>query len=461
MFAVAAPSQAEVVLGSLFRDGAVLQRELPLPIWGRAAPGEPVGAMLGSNRAHTVADSSGRWRLALPPQAASAIPLELVVEGSNRIVVRNILIGEVWLCSGQSNMMMAAKNARDAAREAEATGFPEIRHFKVPARFAEDPQETLDGNWVACTSETFGAFSAVSVYFARMVGRELGVPVGIINASYGNTPIASWREPKATIGDPGLASWWAEQLKGTSAPRPHRRPSACYNGMVHPLAPYALRGILWYQGESDASEAVTLTPLYSRQFTGLIQEWRHDFERPDLPFYWVQLAGFGRAAPRAWVQLREAQSAPLVLPGTGQAIAIDVGDATDIHPKNKQAVGERLARLALRRVYSRAIEDTGPEPGSLTARVGDVQISFSHAPGGLVTEGDVTGAFELAGADGVFHPATRASVDGETVVVSARPVTSPVTVRFSWQDLPAGFLRNRAGLPAAPFRLSIPNARPP
>ncbi|MBL9206924.1 MAG: sialate O-acetylesterase [Opitutaceae bacterium] len=446
--------RADVRLAPLFRDHVVLQRDQPLPVWGIAAAGERVRVTLGSDAVVTTAGTDGRWHVQLPARGANPTPQELVVEGTHRIVVQDVLVGDVWLCSGQSNLQMSVQHALHAAEETASAQHPLIREFKVANQFSVEPSDTVAGQWQVCSPATVGSQSATAYFFARDLHRHLGVPVGIINSSYGNSPISSWRDADALSNEPAVTQWWAHQRAAKTPPRPHRQPAVCFNGMIHPLVPFGLRGIVWYQGESDASEVPLLSSIYARQFQGLIGEWRRHFGR-ELPFFWVQLAGYGKAGERDWVGVREQQSTALALPRTGQAIAIDVGDATDIHPKNKQVVGHRLARLALRREYGVTIEDTGPELEG-AQRLGDatVQLQFRHAEG-LSSQGDLAAAFELAGADGRFHPATQATVSGRTVSLRSSALPHPTAVRYAWSPLPAGSLFNREGLPAAPFRAEI------
>lgn len=448
--------RADVKLAPLFQDHAVLQRDATVPVWGRAEPGERVTVRFAGQTAGAVAAADGRWSLELAPLAADTTARELVVTGRNRIVVHDVLVGDVWLCAGQSNMQMAAASAANVAKEAAEAHYPHIRQFKAANQFSTVPRDTVGGDWKACSPSTFGAFTAAGIYFAERIWQETGVPVGLINCTYGNTPISSWRSEAAIAREPAVLDWWAAQTRLDPPPRPHRRPAACYNGMVCPLLPYALRGCLWYQGESDATEAETLAPAYAGQFQGLIREWRRAFRQDKLPFFWVQLAGYGQAGQRAWVEVREAQAAALVLPHTGQAVAVDAGDATTIHPPNKQAVGDRLARLALRRVYGRDIQDSGPVPARAIAAAGAVRVKFENAADGLSAHGDLARAFELAGADGRFITASSAVITGDSVIVRAAGVDAPVAVRFDWQALPPAFLRNQAGLPAAPFKLNLP-----
>ena len=447
--------RADVTLAPLFRDHAVLQRDKPIPIWGHATAGEHVRIRFGETTAHTRAADDGRWIVRLPSRPASDRPEELVVTGDNRIVVRDVLVGDVWLCGGQSNMMMVVRNARDPDREIATANLPRLRLFRVAPQFTDRPVHTVGGDWQPASPETVGSFSATAYYFGRELHPAIDVPVGLIVSAYGNTPISTWRSPEALADDAVVADWWQAQQRKTPAPRPHRQPSAGHNGMIAPLVPYAVRGFLWYQGEADATETPLLTPHYATQFSGLIREWRHLFgEGGSLPFFWVQLAGYGQAAPRDWTGLRAQQALALHVPSTGQVVALDLGDSTDIHPKNKQEVGARLARLALRGVYGRDITDTGPLPVQVEAFGRTMTICFDSDP--LIARGDLTTTFELAGADGVFHPATDVQIEGNTINVSSETVASPQRVRFGWQDLPGAFLYNSDHLPAAPFERVLP-----
>ena len=455
MAALLCPLHAAVTLGPLFSDHMVLQREKPIVIYGKADPGETVTVEFLQAKASTRASAKGVWELKLPPQVANSTPSPLVVTASNRIEVNDVVVGEVWLCAGQSNMAMLVKNAARAAAEVAAADQPLIREFKVRARFADAPADTYAGEWKRSSPAHTGDFSATAYFFAQKLQRELGVPVGIITSAYGNTSISSWRSPEALSKEPTVGTWWKEQLAAKTPPRPHRMPSSCYNGMIHPLAPLALRGFLWYQGEGDATVTPTFTTIYARQLSGLISEWRELFGgSTDLPFYWVQLAGYGDAGARDWVGLREQQQAVVAVKHTGQAIALDIGEAKDIHPKNKQAVGDRLARLALRRTYGRDIVDSGPHLLSAKTDDASVRLQFANADG-LATAGETAAAFELAGPDGTFHAASVLSVDGPRVRVESDAVKRPVSLRFGWQNLPPGFLFNAAGLPAAPFRVEL------
>ncbi|MDR0352139.1 MAG: sialate O-acetylesterase [Opitutaceae bacterium] len=465
------PARADITPASLFQDHAVLQRDLPIPVWGRAAAGEKIRVSLGNAAAATTtttatavaaatatttANSDGRWLVHLPPLPASATPRNLVIEGENaadRVVIRDVLVGEVWLCAGQSNMGMQVKSSLNFERERAAAANPLIRSFRVGVQLPETPAENALGKWLVALPETVGDFSATAYFFAREIQPKIGVPVGIISTAHGNTAIAAWRSAGALAREPSVGAWWKKQLAAKTPPRPHRRPSACFNGMLHPLAPCAVRGFLWYQGEGDATVADVFAPIYARQLSGLVAECRQLFNRPGAPFFWVNLAGFGKAGNRDWTGVRHQQNLALATPGTAQAVAYDIGDETDIHPKNKQETGRRLALLALRRVYDFDIEDTGPVPvQAVAAGQHTLRLRFNHAGDGLRCDNPTgEGLFELASAEGEFFPATSLQIGRDTVVVRSAAVPAPARVRYAWQNLPKGALANSEGLPAAPF----------
>ncbi|MDP0499342.1 MAG: sialate O-acetylesterase [Verrucomicrobiota bacterium JB022] len=438
--------RADVTLGTPFQDHAVLQHGKPLPIWGRAAPGETIRLRLGDNApAQTAADATGRWQVELPALPVSTEPQTLVVEGHNRLEVNDILIGEVWLCAGQSNMEFRLRHASEAQPAIDTAQYPLVRQLKIDRNPQAEPQETAPAQWTVCRPETAADFSAVGFYFARDLARRLQVPVGIITSAHGNSLVEAWMSP-AALGDTSHLS--AETL-------PHRQPSALYHGMIRPLLPYAMRGVLWYQGESNASRATG----YGSSFRTLIGQWRHDFAQPDLFFFWVQLPNLERIYPPGtadgWRELRSQQASALVLPRTGQAVTLDIGDPQDIHPTHKRPVGERLARLALHRAYGHALEDSGPVPVALEAREGSLAVRFSHASG-LHLRHDAPEAFELAGEDGQYVPATSVTVTGEgKLAVSATAVPAPVAVRYAWSANPTATLFNEPGLPAAPFQARV------
>jgi sialate O-acetylesterase len=481
---------ADITLAPLFRDGAVLQRDQPLIVWGRAAAAEKVEVKFRNQSASVITSADGRWRVALKAEKASTVPSELVASGANTVVVRDVLVGDVWLCSGQSNMAFLVKSAIDADREIAAADFPLIRQFKVPLVVAEKPADDVTGSWIACSPATVANFSAVAYFFARDLHQKLGVPIGIVNSSWGGTQIESWISEAALRSDAAgtaisdrwatrleehpkkvsehavaLAKWQSDQAAAKAAGREFKRgapakpegpgsrwlPGGLYNAMIAPLVPYGLRGALWYQGESNAARHAE----YASLFTTMIKQWRADFAQP-LPFYFVQLANFENNAGTkgdTWAYLREAQTKALALPNTGMAVTIDIGEPKDIHPKNKQEVGRRLALVARQQLFGEAIESEGPTFVGAKRHGATLRISFSHAEGLRLAPGATDGrvSFEVAGEDRKFVPA-KARIDGGSVVVSAEQIPAPVAVRYAWRNSPDARLFNGAGLPAAPFR---------
>ena len=470
--ALACVAVGQVELPALFSDGAVLQRRAPLRVWGRAAPGATLEVGLrrlrgGETEADELvawgkADPSGRFEVELPP-AEFAGSAELRVGDE----VRRVSLGEVWICSGQSNMEWPLAWAGEPEREVAAADRPGLWLFKVPRCVASEPRAELAsgfdiegaelalGGWRACTPETALMFSAVGYHFGRELraGLEEDVPVGLIHCAWGGTAAEAWTTPERLAGDPALADSLARELEGPNA---H---SALWNGMVAPLSRLSIAGVIWYQGEANVSVA----EQYRELFPALIASWREAFGSPELPFLFVQLAAYlqRRVEPSdsAWAELREAQAMALALPNTGLACAIDIGDPIDIHPKNKREVGRRLALLALRDVYGRERVAEGPRFAGLEPLLGagSLRVHFDHALGLRSTEGGdgVVRGFAVAGEDGRYHWA-EARIDGESVVVSSPSVPRPVHVRYAWADNPAATLENGVGLPAVPFRTDGP-----
>ena len=493
VLAVSLHAHAAVTLAPPFRDGAVLQREKPLPVWGTATPGEKITATFAGQSLVTTADASGRWRVTLAALPASASPRELVVKGSATPAahtIRDILVGEVWLASGQSNMEWPLAYVATKP-ELAAIHFPLIRQFKAAKNPANDPASTVDGSWAAALPATAGQFSAVAYHFALELHRRLNVPVGILNSTWGGSGIDPWIATEAYRTTPELArafahhekfprptaeekatfealfkSWEAARDAAKAAKQPFNDPipkaprgtanyrtiTALNNGMIAPLAPFALRGAIWYQGESNTSQASG----YALRMRALVSGFRTQFAEPDLPVYWVQLPNFDHGNRNSdtwhWAELREAQTQALSLPHTGQAITIDVGEPKGLHPKNKKPVGERLALLALARTYSvKDLVDSGPVFKSALREGAGYRITFQPSPSALKAAPAGLTGFELAGPDQVFHPAD-ARIDGATVVVTSPAVTAPVAVRYAYRNAPVAGLFNAAGLPAGPFR---------
>ncbi len=453
---LALPPAAAPELAPLFQDHAVLQREKPVPVWGRAAPGEHVSVSFAGQTVGATAGPEGRWIAVLAPLAENASGADLTVGGKTAsVTLHDIVVGEVWLCSGQSNMEFAvddgspAYRVDNAAAEVAAARYPLIRHFKVARQAAPVPMESAPGEWSPCSPQTVGRFTAVGYFFARDLFVRLGVPIGIVNSTWAGTPIEAWMSPAALAsvpGSPGGRSFAGADPRGGDP----SAPSSLFNGMIQPLLPYAIRGAVWYQGEGDAGRA----PLYALQFPALINAWRSHFGEGDFPFLWVQLANFspkGEGPADQWAYLREAQARALALPSTGQAVAIDIGDPANMHPRNKREVGRRLALIAKAEVYSIPVDYSGPVFSSATGEGPAIRVQFRFAADGLTASGRPLQSFEVAGADRVFHPAS-AAIRGDSVIVRSPAVAQPVAVRYAWRNAPDANLYNGAGLPAAPFR---------
>jgi sialate O-acetylesterase len=482
------PALADVRLPAIFSDHAVLQQGVALPVWGWADPGEEVAVSLAGQTRAAKAGADGAWRVtfdALKPGAA----LTLTAKGKNAVTVQDVLVGEVWLGSGQSNMGFAVNRAFDFEKEKAAAVFPEMRMFNVARKVADAPQADCEGQWVVCSPETVGTFSATLYFTVREIHQTLKVPVGGINSSWGGTPIQAWMSAETLqdaafkpITDPWeaqlskpwdkvaamagydkqVAAWKANVEKakaaGKTPPRapqkpddprlsPHR-PSNLFNAMIAPLVPYAIKGAVWYQGESNSGRPNVA--LYGALLESKITDWRKRWGS-DFAYGFVQLPNFTTGSD--WPCIREQFLNTLKLPKTGMAVTIDIGEHHDIHPRNKQDVGRRLAQWALGEVYGRPVASTcGPLPAGHAVRGAEVVCRFTHADGGLVAKGGgaLTG-FTLAGADKKFVPAS-ARIEGGTVVVSSPDVQTPVAVRYAWENDPVCNLFNGAGLPASPFR---------
>lgn len=481
-------AHGEVTLAPLFTDHAVLQRDKMLPIWGQADPAEHVTVHFAGQTVSATAGTDGRWLVFLEALQASSSPAELVVKGRNEIRLSDVVVGDVWLCSGQSNMEFPVSRALNAEREIATAGNPLVRHFKIARAASETPLATAGGNWQVCSRETVGDFTAVGYFFARDLQPRLAVPVGLINSTWGGTQIECWMSPLSLSQDPAFSSvaenWrrmladyfpararyeealtaWkageaAAKARGakftTPAPvpppadGPTHPPGSLFNAMINPVLPYAIRGTLWYQGESNWYNPAQ----YGDLFTSMIRSWRQYFGQGDLPFLWVQLPNFksGDAAGLTWARLREQQSKALALPQTGQAVTIDIGDPNDLHPRNKQEVGRRLALIARAQVYDVMVDASGPQFLDLTREGAALRVRFIHAGTGLTARDRPLQSFQIAGVDRKFFPAT-ARIDRHSVIVSAPQVSAPVAVRYAWSNSPDANLYNGAGLPAAPFR---------
>jgi sialate O-acetylesterase len=446
----ALPALAAPELDALFQDHAVLQRDKPAPVWGRAAPGEHVSVAYAGQTLGATAGPDGRWIVAFAPMAAISSGADLTVTGNGKAIARDVVVGEVWLCSGGVNMEFEVDDAHrplfrvnDAAVEVAAARYPLIRHFKVAPQSSARPMETLRGDWKVCSPETVGQFTAVGYFFARDLLARLNVPFGIINSTWEEAPLKSWMSPVALAGLPAFSN-------GHPAAGDPRLPGSAFNGMIHPLLQCAIRGAIWYQGEGDVGRAAD----YAVDFPRMITSWRAHFGQGDFPFFWVQLANVdspGEGPGEPWAYLREAQSRALSLPSAGQAVAVDIGDSRNVHPGNKREVGRRLALIAKAKVYAIPVDCSGPVYREIAVEGSSIRVRFSFAGEGLTASGKPLQSFEVAGADRVFHPA-GAIIQGDSVVVRSIAVGHPVAVRYAWRNAPEANLYSGAGLPAAPFR---------
>ncbi|MCS6852786.1 MAG: sialate O-acetylesterase [Gemmataceae bacterium] len=485
--------QAEVKPHALFSDHMVLPRGAKTPVWGTAADGETVTVRFLKQEKTTTA-KNGRWLVYLENLQAGG-PYELTITGTNTITLKNVLIGDVWLCSGQSNMAWAVRSSAGADEAIAAPANPMIRLFTVPRRLARTPQTDVAACWEECSPTTVAAFSAVGYYFGRDLQKALNVPIGLINSSVGGTPAEAWTSKSAFLTTPELkaivdqdeqnypaalaaypklvekykealarhkdavAKAKAEGKPIPAAPRPPvhpdnstSRPAVLFNGMIAPLQPFAIRGVIWYQGESNAGRYAEYQALLS----AMIQDWRKGFGCGDFPFLIVQLAPFMKIETEptdtAWARLREAQlKTTQSVKNCALAVITDLGDENDIHPKQKAPVGQRLALAARALAYGEQIVYSGPEFERMTVDGSKAVLHFRHVGSGLVAKGDKLTGFTICGEDRRFVPA-EARIEGHTVVISSPQVARPVAVRYGWANYPVVNLWNKEGLPATPFR---------
>jgi len=497
IFMLCASGHAAVQLASPFTSHMVLQRDQPVPVWGTADAGESVNVSFAGQEKGVVADAAGNWRVNLAPLAASIEGRVFRVSGSKTaepLVLDDVLVGEVWLCSGQSNMVFTVSKSAykwagvtNEAQEIAAANYPLIRMFTGEAAKAYEPQARVGGEWRVCSPETVPAFSAIGYFFARDLQKELKVPVGIIALSYGASCAEAWVRREALSGDPQLrpmlekfdaevtafralpkvtaetAEVRSQDVNAVAAPKPkapkdpvqdQHNATVMFNGMIAPVIPYAMRGVLWYQGESIAGGVAGGVELYPHVQTTLVNDWRALWKQGDFPFYIVQLAGQNKPSNRP--EVREAQATVLALKNTGMAVATDIGEEKNVHPYNKQAVGDRLARIALANAYGKPVEFSGPRYEAMNVEAGGaIRLKFSHVSGGLVARDGGLKWFEVAGADGKFV-AAEARIDGDAVVVRSAEVPEPKAARYAWVNFPdGGHLYNKAGLPAAQFRTDV------
>lgn len=505
--------QAEVKPNSLFSDGAVLQRDQKIPVWGTARDGEKVTVEFQGQKATTTA-ADGKWSVRLDPLKAGG-PFAMTLTGDNAVTVNNLLVGEVWLASGQSNMNLTLAQLPTLAEESQKANYPQIRTFKVKVVVSATPLAEATGNWVACSPDTAKDFSAVGYYFARVIHHKFGVPVGLIHSALGATPAQAWTSEEGLKSDPmldeyvqnikkrtenfeaataaypaalakheadtktwnetvgkahkeKLAEWEAAtavakqnnqplpprprpSLPTPKAPEPPEGvstdPAVLFNGMIAPLIPYGIKGVIWYQGESNSGRSKEYLTL----FPAMIADWRGRWGQGDFPFLYVQVAPWGGMPP----EIREAQFLTLgKVKNSAMTVTTDVGDAKDIHPRIKEPVGQRLALAARALAYGEAIEYSGPLYDSMKVDSGKIILQFKHIGGGLVAKDGPLKGFTIAGADKKFVPA-KAEIQGDTIVVSADGITEPIAARYGWANVPDVNLYNKEGLPASPFRTDL------
>jgi sialate O-acetylesterase len=450
LLAVAAPAAADVRLPGVFGDHMVLQRDRPVRVWGWADAGEKVTVKIAGRTATTETGADGRWQVELSPLKAGG-PHRLTVRGKNTIRVEDVLVGEVWLCSGQSNMAWTVDRSANATAEIADADDGKIRQFQAPRVPAGTPYDDISSSWEVCSPRTAGRFTACGYYMARELRKRLRVPVGLISTTWGGTRIEPWIAPEGLAAVPSL-SGIAEQAAAAAGSEPanHQQPTVLYNGMVHALVGYGIRGAIWYQGESNHREGAA----YVDKKRALIGGWRELWGIGDFPFYFVQIAPFryGKEDPGVLPAFWEAQAAVLdAVPNTGMVVTNDIATLDDIHPPNKQDVGLRLALLALNRTYGKSCVDSGPVFREMTVEDGAIRVAFDHADRLRSRDRKPLTHFEIAGASGAFV-AAGAKIDGDSVVLTATEVPQPLVMRFAWHKLAQPNLVNGAGLPAGAFR---------
>ena len=484
---------ADVRMPKIFSNNMVLQQKSKVVIWGWAEPGEKVcidGSWEWLWGQSVYADKYGKWMVKINTPRANG-PFKLVVKGKNRLCFENVMIGEVWVCSGQSNMEIVLAGCGEdtpiegGKEEIANANYPLIRLFTVENNAAANPQENCNGQWVECSPKSVGGiwpqgFSAVAYFFGKELYKKLGVPIGLIDTDWGGTVAEAWTRREALENDSELKviveqfndaikNWKkaGDDARAQGKPEPPRpvdmqnSPSYLYNAMINPIIPYGIKGVIWYQGESNITKAYQ----YRTLFPALIKNWRSDWGRGDFPFYFVQLASYinhqpakpypierGQPVDEYWAELREAQLMTLrSVTNTGMAVTIDIGGAFNVHPAKKKEVGQRLAYWALAHDYGKNIVCSGPIYKEMKVDGGRARISFDYAQSGLKVKGDEVEGVAIAGADRKFVWA-KAKIEGSTVVVWSDEVKDPVAVRYAWARYPFCNLYSKEDLPASPFR---------
>lgn len=490
------PAQAEVRVPGIFSDHMVLQRDKPVRVWGWADANEPIAVQLGETTSSTQADNAGRWQVELPEMAANSKPQSLLIRGTNMIEIKDVLIGEVWLCSGQSNMEWTVARSADAQSEIAAGDYPMIRHIKIARTPEFLPVDDTDADWQIGSPQTVGNFTACGYFMARHLHEELGVPIGLVNSSWGGTRVEPWTPPvgfeqvdalqdiyQSVIGRrPGTDAYnenlsqhleatqqWiseaklAQENESLITPNPvfppelvpfksHQDPTMLFNGMIHPILGYTIRGAIWYQGESNHSEGM----LYFEKKKALIGGWRELWAQGEFPFYYVQIAPFqyGSEDPTILPRFWEAQAAVQQVPNTGMVVINDIATINNIHPPAKQEVGRRLARLALKNDYGQTdLVANSPQFESLET-VGDrLKVTFRNTGGGLKTrDGQPPSHFEIIGSGSAGFQKATAVIDGDQIILHSAEVKSPTAFRFAWHKTAEPNLVGGPGLPVGAVR---------
>jgi sialate O-acetylesterase len=450
-------ANAKVILPQLFSDNMVLQQKDKVALWGKSTTNKKVVITTSWSTKKLVVepDASGNWKGKITTPKAGG-PYTITFNDGEVITLKNVMIGEVWVCSGQSNMEMPLEGwgkINNYKQEIAEANYPNIRLINVEKATSTQPlsEAKFSSGWQPCSPASVSNFSAVAYFFARNIQQHHNVAIGLIQTAYSGTPAESWVSGPSLKTMPAYDSIVNVVSSKPGSPKDSHIPTVLYNAMINPIIPYGMRGVIWYQGEGNATKA----QQYKTLFPLLINDWRKNWGNRDFPFYFVQLANFtdvkDEPVESTWAELREAQLQTLKLPNTGMAVAIDLGVAKDIHPKNKQDVGLRLALIARSKIYKENIPYSGPVYKSCKVKGDRVTIAFKELNGGLLAKGDTLEGFAIAGADKKFHWA-QAKIDGNKIVVWSAEVKEPVAVRYAWGNNPVCNLYNKAGLPASPFR---------
>jgi sialate O-acetylesterase len=483
--ATAFVSRAEVKLPHMLSSHMVLQRDRPVHIWGWSEPGEKVTVSLKAASQTATGDQLGHWSVYLSRQPAGG-PFRVKVSGSNNVVLDDVMIGDVWFASGQSNMEMPLQGfpgnavVNNAAEEIRTANRPNIRFLLLPRTAVDFPLRDSDASWMVCTPQTAANFSAVAYFFGRHISEEEHVPVGLIDSTWGGTPAEAWISLDGLSSDAGLMPVFAAraEMVGAQADMPAQlraetredtvaeaarqnppkhawhpdpaswAPAWLYNGMIAPAVDFAIKGVIWYQGESNSGGL--RAPMYEKVFPALIADWRMHWREGNFPFLFVQISSFEPDTTEFWPIIREAQRRTLSVANTAMVVTIDIGDRDNVHPANKQDVAARLALAARALAYGENVEYSGPLFQQTSVEEDGIRVWFDHATSGLVGKGGPLQGFEIAGDDHHFT-AANARIDGHSVLVSSAQVSAPKYVRYGWANAPAVNLFNGAGLPASPF----------